>query len=100
MTQRILSTILLLPQPLGPTIPVMLSSKFTMVLSAKLLKPFISKDFNRTVFRIFREGKYNGCPRQLTGFNKPCAKGFPLFINSRLRKISLASELLQVKRKK
>ena len=48
ITHRMLSTILLLPQPLGPTMPVMFSSKLTMVLSAKLLKPFISKDFNRT----------------------------------------------------
>src|SRR6266480_3934244 len=52
ITQRMLSTMLDLPQPLGPTMPVMLSSKFTRVLSAKLLKPLISKDFNRTVYRF------------------------------------------------
>src|SRR5688572_10113963 len=45
-----LSTILDLPQPFGPTIPVILSSKLTIVLSAKLLKPLISKLFSLTVF--------------------------------------------------
>src|SRR3954471_2024212 len=49
ITQRMLSTILLFPQPLGPTIPVMFSSKLTRVLSAKLLKPLISRDFSRTL---------------------------------------------------
>jgi hypothetical protein len=38
-----LSTILLLPHPLGPMIPVTPSSKLTTVLSAKLLNPLISK---------------------------------------------------------
>jgi len=33
------STTLLLPQPLGPTIPVILASKLNSVLSAKLLNP-------------------------------------------------------------
>src|SRR4030095_9381262 len=58
ITQRILSTMLDLPQPLGPTMPVMFSSKFTRVLSAKLLKPLISRLFNRTVYR-FNSGEYN-----------------------------------------
>src|SRR5688572_264462 len=49
ITHRILYTLLLLPHPLGPTMPVMFSSKFTSVLSAKLLKPLISRDFNRTI---------------------------------------------------
>src|SRR5688500_18228070 len=49
ITQRMLSTILDLPQPLGPTMPVTLSSKLTMVLSAKLLNPLISKDFRRII---------------------------------------------------
>src|SRR6476661_9848298 len=48
ITQRMESTILLLPQPFGPTIPVIFSSKLTWVLSAKLLKPLISRDFKRT----------------------------------------------------
>ena len=48
ITQRMESTILLFPHPLGPIIPVIPSSKFTTVLSAKLLKPLISKLFNLT----------------------------------------------------
>ena len=48
ITQRILSMILLLPQPLGPMMPVIPSSKLTTVLSAKLLNPLISNDFNLT----------------------------------------------------
>src|SRR5688500_16642668 len=74
ITQRMLSTMLLFPQPLGPTIPVMFSSKFTWVLSAKLLNPFISKDFNRN-FQVFEGGKYNGCGLELPGFNKPGGTG-------------------------
>src|SRR6476620_3390714 len=58
ITQRILSTMLLFPQPLGPTIPVIFSSKLTMVLSAKDLKPLISKDFSRTRQQILVD-KYN-----------------------------------------
>src|SRR5688572_12831737 len=42
-TQRMESTILLLPQPLGPTMPVIPLSKRKSVLSAKLLKPCISR---------------------------------------------------------
>jgi hypothetical protein len=53
-----LSTILLFPQPLGPTIPVMFSSKLTIVLSAKDLKPLISRDFNRTLQQVLA-GKDN-----------------------------------------
>src|ERR1700710_2017770 len=68
ITHRILSTILLLPQPFGPTIPVIFSSKFTNVLSAKLLKPLISRDFNRTL-RYFMTGKYNGMPQKHYDFN-------------------------------
>src|SRR5580698_7833254 len=49
ITQRMLSTILLLPHPFGPMIPVTPSSKLIWVLSAKLLNPFISRLFNRTV---------------------------------------------------
>ena len=49
ITQRMLSTILLLPQPLGPITPVIPSSKLMVVLSAKLLKPFISRLFNLTI---------------------------------------------------
>src|SRR3954467_14408904 len=63
ITQRMESTILLLPQPLGPTIPVMFSSKLTRVLSAKLLKPLISRDFSRTL-QLFVTGKYNGMGQQ------------------------------------
>src|SRR5678815_1562422 len=58
ITQRMLSTILDFPQPLGPTMPVMLSSKFTSVLSAKLLNPLISRLFNRTVYKK-NNGEYN-----------------------------------------
>src|SRR5678810_755363 len=58
ITQRILSTILDLPHPLGPTIPVTLSSKLTIVLSAKLLNPLISRLFRRTGKR-FNSGEYN-----------------------------------------
>src|SRR6185369_10017169 len=59
ITQRMLSTILDLPQPLGPTIPVILSSKLTTVLSAKLLNPLISKLFNLTVFRFKSDGEFS-----------------------------------------
>ena len=48
ITHLILSMILLLPQPFGPIIPVIPSSKLIMVLSAKLLNPLISNDFNLT----------------------------------------------------
>src|SRR6185369_8000565 len=41
-TQRIASTTLDLRQPLGPTIPVIPSSKLMTILSAKLLNPLIS----------------------------------------------------------
>ena len=52
ITQRMLSIILLLPQPLGPMMPVIPSSKLSTVLSAKLLNPFISKLFNRIIFQF------------------------------------------------
>lgn len=47
ITQRMASTILDLPHPFGPTMPVTELSSTTCVLSAKDLKPFISNDFNR-----------------------------------------------------
>src|ERR1044072_1047767 len=47
ITQRIASTIFDLPQPFGPTIPVIGLSNTICVLSAKDLKPFISNDFKR-----------------------------------------------------
>src|SRR5579885_118905 len=47
ITQRIASTIFDLPQPLGPTMPVMGWSSNTWVLSANDLNPLISNDFNR-----------------------------------------------------
>lgn len=47
ITQRMLSMILLFPQPLGPMMPVIPSSKSRVVLSAKLLNPLMSKLFNR-----------------------------------------------------
>src|SRR5690242_1136780 len=69
ITQRILSTILLLPQPLGPTMPVILSSKFTNVLSAKLLNPLISKLFNLTVSYFVYMGRiYGNKGHNNTGF--------------------------------
>lgn len=49
ITHLIASTIFDLPQPLGPTIPVMGWSNNTVVLSAKDLNPFISNDFNFTL---------------------------------------------------
>ena len=49
ITHLMLSMMLLLPHPLGPMIPVMPSSKLTTVLSAKLLNPLISNDFNLTI---------------------------------------------------
>jgi hypothetical protein len=54
ITQRIASTIFDLPQPLGPTIPVMGWSSSICVLSANDLKPFISNDFNLKA-KTFRE---------------------------------------------
>ena len=63
ITQRILSTILLLPQPLGPITPVIPSSKFRIVLSAKLLKPFISRLFNLTVSKFI----FIGLPERTCG---------------------------------
>src|SRR5436190_13387280 len=62
ITQRMLSTILLLPQPLGPIMPVMPSSNLTTVLSAKLLKPLISRDFNLT-FNGFNAANIGGKQR-------------------------------------
>ncbi|OGW77523.1 MAG: hypothetical protein A3I73_04720 [Omnitrophica bacterium RIFCSPLOWO2_02_FULL_45_16] len=43
-TQRILSAILDLPQPLGPTMAVTPGSKLSFVFSEKDLKPISSKD--------------------------------------------------------
>ena len=44
-TQRMASERLLLPEPLGPTTAVTPSSKATLTLSGKLLKPWISSSF-------------------------------------------------------
>ena len=52
ITHLILSMILLLPHPFGPIMPVIPSSKLTMVLSAKLLNPLISNDFSLTFFEL------------------------------------------------
>src|SRR5437588_3303344 len=49
MIQRTASTILLLPEPLGPTMPVMPSPKSKVVLSAKLLKPTSSSRLSMSV---------------------------------------------------
>ena len=58
------------PQPFGPIMPVTPSSKFTIVLSAKLLNPFISKLFSRTVLTIFTMDKSNGSRLKVsTGLN-------------------------------
>jgi hypothetical protein len=46
---------LLFPHPLGPITPVTPSSKFSVVLSAKLLKPLISKLFKRTGSYLFKD---------------------------------------------
>src|SRR2546428_12962449 len=53
ITQRIASTMFDLPQPFGPTTPVMGLSSITWVLSAKDLNPLISNDFNRTAQRFY-----------------------------------------------
>ena len=52
ITQRIASTIFDLPQPFGPTIPVIGLSSIIWVLSAKDLNPFISNDFNLKAQKI------------------------------------------------
>ncbi len=57
-TQRMASTTLLFPQPLGPTIPVTPSLKWMVTLSPKLLKPFISIDFNRILLSTIRAKRY------------------------------------------
>ena len=54
-TQRMASTTFDLPQPFGPTIPVIPSSKFMTILSPKLLNPFISSFDNN----IRRESNLN-----------------------------------------
>ena len=59
ITQRIASTIFDLPQPFGPTIPVIGLSSMIWVLSAKDLNPFISNDFNFKAKKFRREDKDN-----------------------------------------
>ena len=61
MTQQIASEILDLPEPLGPTMAVMLSPKFRTVLSGKDLKPWISSAF-----------RYTGPPLSSQIFSKRC----------------------------
>ena len=46
ITQRMASTMFDLPQPFGPTMPVIGLSNMIWVLSANDLNPFISNDFN------------------------------------------------------
>ena len=53
ITHLMLSMILLFPQPFGPIMPVIPSSKLTIVLSAKLLNPLISNDFSLTCYLLF-----------------------------------------------
>ena len=52
ITQRMASTIFDLPQPFGPTMPVIGLSNMIWVLSAKDLNPFISNDFNLKAQKI------------------------------------------------
>ena len=52
-TQRIESTTLDFPQPLGPTMPVIPSSKLMTILSAKLLNPLISS-FDSCISRFYQ----------------------------------------------
>ena len=52
-TKRIASTILLLPDPLGPTIQVISLSKFKLILSANDLKPDISISFKYIIHLLF-----------------------------------------------
>lgn len=54
ITQRMASTIFDLPQPFGPTIPVIWLSRLMTVRSAKLLNPLISNDFSRTFLLFWR----------------------------------------------
>ena len=53
MTHRMASTIFDFPHPFGPTIPVIWLSRLMTVLSAKLLNPFISNDFSRTLLKFW-----------------------------------------------
>lgn len=68
ITQRMASTMFDLPQPFGPTIPVIGWSSTTWVLSAKDLNPFISSDFKRKGQRFWGRTKigfsvvYYMCP--------------------------------------
>ena len=80
ITHLMLSTILLLPQPLGPTMPVIFSSKFTWVLSAKLLKPLISSDFNRTL-QLFMTGKDSGMGRKTTFISPAGIRDYAHFVH-------------------
>lgn len=57
ITQRIASTIFDLPQPFGPTMPVIGWSSSTWVLSAKDLNPLISNDFNRKALQFLEDSK-------------------------------------------
>jgi hypothetical protein len=67
---------------LGPTIPVMFSSKFTMVLSAKDLNPLISKDFNRTLQQILA-AKDNLMYKYEDYFNVLQVRLYPPFIHKK-----------------
>ena len=59
ITHLMASTIFDLPQPFGPTIPVIGLSSRIRVLSAKDLKPFISKDFNLKASVFLYQGDAN-----------------------------------------
>jgi hypothetical protein len=52
MTQRIASAMLLLPQPFGPTMPLIPGEKSTTTFSRKDLKPAISSLFSLIFFKI------------------------------------------------
>ena len=53
-TQRMASEILDLPEPLGPTTPVMPAPMVSLVRSGKDLKPWISSSFRRMVTSFLR----------------------------------------------
>ena len=70
MTQQMASEILDFPEPLGPTMAVMLSPKFSTVLSGKDLKPWISSAF-----------RYTQPPLSFQNFSNPCAATVSRFLH-------------------
>ena len=57
-THLMASTTLLLPEPLGPTIPLIPFSNSKLVLSAKDLKPWAFKDFKYIIITPYTMFNY------------------------------------------